>query len=285
MDLISSSPPLFAAVCGIVGLMMGSFLNVVISRLPKMMENSWKDQCAELEGREAEKRPEFNLVIPRSRCDSCGHHISPSDNIPVLSYLLLKGKCRYCKAAIPSRTAFIEALSGVLSAYAAWHFGFGMASFGALILVWAMIPLVFIDMDKQLLPDSITYPLLWTGLLFNLYGGFVSLEAAVLGAIFGYLSLWTVYWLFKIIMKKEGMGYGDFKLFAALGAWFGALALLPIILLSAVAGAAIGIALQFSGLAERGKPIPFGPFLATAGLIMLLLGPQRLIAWVLPGGA
>ena len=272
MDLISSSPPLFAAVCGIVGLMMGSFLNVVISRLPKMMENSWKDQCAELEGREAEKRPEFNLVIPRSRCDSCGHHISPSDNIPVLSYLLLKGKCRYCKAAIPSRTAFIEALSGVLSAYAAWHFGFGMASFGALILVWAMIPLVFIDMDKQLLPDSITYPLLWTGLLFNLYGGFVSLEAAVLGAIFGYLSLWTVYWLFKIIMKKEGMGYGDFKLLAAIGAWLGAGQLPLVILFSSVFGAVIGIAMIVFAKHGRNIPIPFGPYLAAGALIALFWG-------------
>ncbi len=272
MDLISSSPPLFAAVCGIVGLMMGSFLNVVISRLPKMMENSWKDQCAELEGREAEKRPEFNLVIPRSRCDSCGHHISPSDNIPVLSYLLLKGKCRYCKAAIPSRTAFIEALSGVLSAYAAWHFGFGMASFGALILVWAMIPLVFIDMDKQLLPDSITYPLLWTGLLFNLYGGFVSLEAAVLGAVFGYLSLWTVYWLFKIIMKKEGMGYGDFKLLAAIGAWLGAGQLPLVILFSSVFGAVIGIAMIVFAKHGRNIPIPFGPYLAAGALIALFWG-------------
>ncbi|HQT25657.1 MAG TPA: prepilin peptidase, partial [Burkholderiales bacterium] len=157
-SLLESSPPFFAAVCGIVGLMMGSFLNVVISRLPRMMEYGWKDQCAELEGREIEKRPEFNLIVPRSRCDSCNHPISPYDNIPVLSYLLLKGQCRYCKAAIPSRTAFIEALSGLMSGYAAWHFGFGMGSFGALILVWAMIALAFIDIDTQLLPDSITYP-------------------------------------------------------------------------------------------------------------------------------
>ena len=282
---LESSLPLFSAVATLVGLMVGSFLNVVICRLPRMMESDWKDQCAELEGKTPEKKPAFNLIFPRSRCDSCGHAIGTLENIPVLSYLFLRGKCRHCGSRIPPRTVLLEAATGMMSGFAAWHFGFGMAALGALLVIWSMIALAFIDIDTQLLPDSITLPLLWAGLLFNLEGGFTSLASAVLGAAFGYLSLWSIYWLFKIATRKEGMGYGDFKLFAALGAWFGALALLPIILLSAVAGAAIGIALQFSGLAERGKPIPFGPFLATAGLIMLLLGPQRLIAWVLPGGA
>ena len=274
MDYIASSPPLFAAVCAIIGLMMGSFLNVVIGRLPKMMENGWKKQCAELEGREPEEGPQFNLVFPRSRCDSCGHPILPKDNIPVLSFILLGGKCRHCKAAIPSRTPFIEALTGILSGYAAWHFGFGIETAGALLFVWAMIALSFIDIDTQLLPDSITLPLLWAGLIFNLAGAYVSLQAAVLGAVFGYLSLWTIYWLFKLIMKKEGMGYGDFKLLAAIGAWLGAGQLLLVILLSSVVGAAVGIAMMIFARHGRNIPIPFGPYLAGGGLIALFWGSE-----------
>lgn len=274
LSILESSPSFFTAVCTIVGLMVGSFLNVVIGRLPKMMENEWKDQCAELEGREIDSRPPFNLVFPRSRCDSCGKAISPIDNMPVLSYLLLKGRCRYCKAAIPSRTPVIEALTGILSGCAAWHFGYGMAAFGALLVVWAMIALAFIDIDTKLLPDSITLPLLWAGLLFNLGGGFVSLKSAVMGAVLGYLSLWSLYWIFKLVMKKEGMGYGDFKLLAAIGAWLGAGQLLLVVLLSSVVGAVSGIAMIV--LAKRGRniPIPFGPYLAGGALIALFWGKE-----------
>lgn len=276
-DLIASlesSLPLFASVCAITGLMMGSFLNVVIFRLPKMMENGWKDQCAELEGREVGERPAFNLVVPRSRCDSCGHPIASSDNIPVLSYLVLGGKCRHCKAEIPSRTPVVEALSGLLSGFAAWHFGFGPAAFGALIVVWAMIALAFIDIDTQLLPDSITLPLLWAGLLFNLRGGYASLDSAVLGAVIGYLSLWSIYWAFKLIAKKEGMGYGDFKLLAAIGAWLGVGQIPLVILFSSAVGAAMGILMIVIAKQGRNTPIPFGPYLAGGGLIALFWGKE-----------
>ena len=271
---LESSLSLFSAVCTIVGLMVGSFLNVVICRLPKMMENDWKDQCAELAGKSPEKRPPFNLVFPRSRCDSCSHAISSVENIPVLSYLFLKGKCRHCGSRIAPRTALVEAATGVMSGFAAWHFGFGMAALGALIVIWSMVALTFIDIDTQLLPDSITLPLLWAGLLFNLEGGFTSLSSAVLGAVFGYLSLWSIYWLFKIATKKEGMGYGDFKLLAAIGAWLGAAQLPLVILLSSVVGAISGIAMIVLAKQGRSTPIPFGPYLAGGGLIALFWGRE-----------
>ena len=271
---LESSLSLFSAVCTIVGLMVGSFLNVVICRLPKIMESNWKDQCAELEGKTPEKRPAFNLIFPRSRCDSCGHAISSVENIPVLSYLFLKGKCRHCGSRIAPRTALVEAATGVMSGFAAWHFGFGMAALGALLVIWSMVALTFIDIDTQLLPDSITLPLLWAGLLFNLEGGFTSLESAVLGAVFGYLSLWSIYWLFKIATKKEGMGYGDFKLLAAIGAWLGAAQLPLVILLSSVVGAISGIAMIVLAKQGRSTPIPFGPYLAGGGLIALFWGRE-----------
>lgn len=271
---MESSLSLFSAVSTIVGLMVGSFLNVVICRLPKMMENDWKDQCAELAGKSPEKRPPFNLVFPRSRCDSCGHAISSIENIPVLSYLFLRGKCRHCGSRILPRTALVEAATGIMSGFAAWHFGFGMAAFGAFLVIWSMVALTFIDIDTQLLPDSITLPLLWAGLLFNLEGGFTSLASAVLGAAFGYLSLWSIYWLFKIATKKEGMGYGDFKLLAAIGAWLGAAQLPLVILLSSVVGAISGIALIVLAKQGRGTPIPFGPYLAGGGLIALFWGRE-----------
>jgi len=271
---LESSLSLFSAVCTIVGLMVGSFLNVVICRLPKIMESNWKDQCAELEGKTPEKRPAFNLIFPRSRCDSCGHAISSVENIPVLSYLFLKGKCRHCGSRIAPRTALVEAATGVMSGFAAWHFGFGMAALGALLVIWSMVALTFIDIDTQLLPDSITLPLLWAGLLFNLEGGFTSLSSAVLGAVFGYLSLWSIYWLFKIATKKEGMGYGDFKLLAAIGAWLGAAQLPLVILLSSVVGAISGIAMIVLAKQGRSTPIPFGPYLAGGGLIALFWGRE-----------
>ncbi len=271
---LGSSLPLFSAVCTLAGLMVGSFLNVVICRLPKMMENDWKDQCVELEGKTPEKRPAFNLIFPRSRCDSCGHAIGTMENIPVLSYLFLGGKCRHCGSGIAPRTVLVEAATGIMSGFAAWHFGFGMAALGALLVIWSMVALAFIDIDTQLLPDSITLPLLWTGLLFNLEGTFTPLASAVLGAVFGYLSLWSIYWLFKIATKKEGMGYGDFKLLAAIGAWLGAAQLPLVILLSSVVGAISGIAMIVLAKLGRSTPIPFGPYLAGGGLIALFWGRE-----------
>jgi len=258
-----------------VGLCVGSFLNVVIHRLPRMMERDWKQQCAEMLGTTPDEPAEpLSLAMPRSRCPHCGHQISALENIPILSYLFLKGRCSSCSARISPRYPIVEALTGLLSAFTAWHFGPSLTTLLALIFIWALIALTFIDFDTQLLPDSITLPLLWLGLLFNLYGGFTTLPSAVIGAAAGYLSLWSVYWAFKLITGKEGMGYGDFKLLAALGAWMGWQMLPAIILLSSLVGAVVGIVLII--LARRGKdvPMPFGPYLAGAGLIALFWGPQ-----------
>ena len=271
--------------CAVLGLMVGSFLNVVIHRLPKMMELGWQQQCAELsqsdagdsqspastEGEPAPHTP-YNLIVPRSACPNCNHAISAWENIPILSYLLLRGKCRGCGAAISPRYPIIEAISGVLCGFAAWHFGFGMAAAGALLLIWALLALTAIDFDTQLLPDDITLPLLWAGLLFNLSGVFTNLPSAVLGAIIGYLTLWIVFWLFKLVTGKEGMGYGDFKLLAALGAWLGWQMLPLIILLSSLVGALVGITLIVALKHGRNIPIPFGPYLAGGGLIALFWG-------------
>ncbi|WP_212787222.1 prepilin peptidase [Ferrigenium kumadai] len=255
-----------------LGLMVGSFLNVVIHRLPRMMELGWQQQCAELRGEEPLAHPRYNLIAPRSACPHCNHAISAWENIPVVSYLLLRGKCKGCGATISPRYPIIEAVSGILSAYAAWHFGFGWATVGALLLIWALLALTAIDFDTQLLPDDVTLPLLWTGLLFNLSGTYTSLHSAVLGAIFGYLALWAVYWLFKFATGKEGMGYGDFKLLAALGAWLGWQMLPLIILLSSLVGAVVGIVLIVATKHGRHIPIPFGPYLAGGGLIALFWG-------------
>jgi leader peptidase (prepilin peptidase)/N-methyltransferase len=252
--------------------MVGSFLNVAIHRLPKMMELGWQQQCAELRGEEVAETPRYNLLVPRSACPHCNHAISARENIPVISYLLLHGKCKGCGARISPRYPVIEAISGLLSAYAAWHFGFGWAAAGALLLVWALLALTAIDFDTQLLPDDITLPLLWIGLLLNSFGAFTDLHSAVLGAVFGYLSLWSVYWLFKLVTGKEGMGYGDFKLLAALGAWLGWQMLPLIILSSSFVGAAVGIALIVAAKHGRNIPIPFGPYLAGGGLIALFWG-------------
>ena len=264
----------------VLGLMVGSFLNVVIHRLPKMMEIGWQQQCAELSGKtplsHAEDEPAhispYNLIVPRSACPHCNHVISAWENIPIVSYLLLRGKCRGCGAAISPRYPIIEAVSGMLCAYAAWHFGFGWAAIGALLLIWALLALTAIDFDTQLLPDDITLPLLWAGLLFNLFGVFTDLHSAVLGAVIGYLALWAVYWLFKLAPGKEGMGYGDFKLLAAMGAWLGWQMLPLIILLSSLVGALAGITLIVALKHGRPLPIPFGPYLAGGGLIALFWG-------------
>lgn len=272
--LLQESPPFFAALAGILGLAVGSFLNVVIHRLPKMLEREWKAQCDELSGRQPEPAPRYNLIAPRSACPHCGHKIGALENIPIVSYLLLRGKCKGCGAPISPRYPVVEAISGVLSAFAAWHLGFGAAGVGALALIWALLALTVIDLDTQLLPDAITMPLLWLGLLVNLaFGAFADLESAVIGAVAGYLVLWSVYWLFKLATGKEGMGYGDFKLLGALGAWLGWQMLPLVILLSSVVGAAVGIGLIVAARHGRNVPIPFGPYLAGGGLIALLWGP------------
>jgi leader peptidase (prepilin peptidase)/N-methyltransferase len=276
LQLLRAAPAAFIAVCGVLGLLVGSFLNVVIYRLPRMMEREWREQCAVLDAAPdalaAVPGPRFNLVVPRSACPACGHQISAMENIPVLSYLALRGHCSQCKTAISPRYPIVEAITGGLSAFVAWHFGFSFAALGALLFVWALIALTFIDFDTHLLPDSITQPLLWLGLLVNLNGTFATLNSAVIGAVAGYLALWSVYWLFKLATGKEGMGFGDFKLLAAIGAWLG-WQLLPLtILLSSMVGAAVGITLILFAGRGRQVPIPFGPYLAGGGLIALFWG-------------
>ena len=278
--LVFSQPPLFSLVCGILGLLVGSFLNVVIHRLPKMLDNDWRCQCAELLGEEPPAGERLTLAYPRSRCPHCGHPISALENIPVVSWLALRGKCSACHAPISPRYPIVEAMSGILSAFAAAHFGFGWAAAGALLLIWGLIALTFVDIDTQYLPDAITLPLLWLGLLLNLDGTYADLQSAVVGAMAGYLSLWSVYWVFKLATGKEGMGYGDFKLLAALGAWLGWQTLPLIVLLSSLVGALVGIALIVAAKHGRNVPIPFGPYLATAGLIALFWGRDLTLAYL-----
>ena len=277
LALLHAEPALFITSFVILGLMVGSFLNVVIYRLPKMMEREWLRNCQELQNPEAqETQPTevFNLSKPRSACPVCGHKISALENIPVISYLFLAGKCSACKTPISPRYPLIEALTGVLAGLIAWKFGYSLMALAALVFMFALIALTFIDFDTQLLPDDITLPLLWLGLLFNLNNGFTDLRSAVIGAMVGYLILWGVYWLFKLVTGKEGMGYGDFKLLAAIGAWFGWQILPAVILLSSVLGSIIGIGLIV--LAGRGRqvPLPFGPFLALGGIAALFWGSQ-----------
>ena len=275
-----SDPTVFGIFCAVIGLLVGSFLNVVIHRLPKMMDNDWRSQCAELHGQATPDTEALSLSVPRSRCPQCGHPITALENIPVISWLVLRGKCSACRTPISPRYPIVEALTSLLSTLAAVHFGFGWAAAGALLLIWGLIALTFIDYDTQLLPDSITLALLWAGLLLNLFGTYTDLQSAVVGAMLGYLSLWSVYWGFKLVTGKEGMGYGDFKLLAALGAWLGWQTLPLIILLSSLVGALLGIALIV--LAKRGRnvPIPFGPYLATAGLIALIWGKELTQAYL-----
>ncbi len=272
LQLLEAIPLAFYGACLIVGLLVGSFLNVVIHRLPKIMQRDWAAQCAELRGETLATNETYNLVTPPSACPHCQHRISPWENIPILSYVLLRGRCKGCGTPISMRYPIIEAVSGALSCYAAVHFGFGWAAVGAILLLWALLALTAIDIDTQLLPDDITLPLLWLGLLFNATNTFTSLSSAVLGAMFGYLSLWSVYWLFKLIRGKEGMGYGDFKLLAALGAWLGWQALPLIIISSASVGAVVGILMIVVSKHGRDVPIPFGPYLAGGGVIALFWG-------------
>jgi leader peptidase (prepilin peptidase)/N-methyltransferase len=269
-----SDPGVFALSCGTLGLLVGSFLNVVIHRLPKMMERDWHGQCAELRGEDVSESEALSLVKPRSRCPNCGHAITALENIPILSWLVLRGRCSGCNTRISIRYPITEALTGALTAFTAVHFGFGWTAAGAIVLIWCLIALTFIDFDTQLLPDSITLPLLWAGLLINLAGTFTDLQSAVLGAVIGYLSLWSVYWGFKLTTGKEGMGYGDFKLLAALGAWLGWQMLPLVILLSSLVGAVVGIALIVLAKQGRNVPIPFGPYLAAAGFLALFWGKE-----------
>lgn len=278
--LLQSSPFWFVLVVSVLGLLVGSFLNVVIYRLPIMMEQDWKTQCDELNNQTSEVTAPFTLSVPRSRCPHCNHAITAIENIPVISYLFLGGKCKQCKAAISKRYPLIEALTGLLSGIVAWHFGFDWTCLGALLLTWSLITLTFIDLDHQLLPDSITLPLLWLGIVFNLFAVYTDLSSSVIGAMAGYLSLWLVFHGFKLVTGKEGMGYGDFKLLAALGAWFGWLILPSIILLSSLVGAIVGISLILFRQHQRNIPIPFGPYLAAAGWIALVWGDAITYAYL-----
>ena len=271
-------------VAAIIGLCIGSFLNVVIHRVPKMLEEGWRAQCAELAGDPIPDSPRYNLIMPRSQCPQCGHRLGALENIPVLSYMFLRGRCAACKHPISSRYPIVELITAALTVAAVVRFGVGAEGLAACVYLWMLVALTFIDFDTQLLPDNLTLPLLWTGLLANLLGAVpsVTLRDAVIGAIAGYLILWGVYWAFKLIRGKEGMGYGDFKLLAALGAWLGWKSLVPIVALSSLVGAAIGIGLVVFKGRDHQVPLAFGPYLAIAGAIALFFGKQ-LIALYLPG--
>jgi leader peptidase (prepilin peptidase) / N-methyltransferase len=272
MLLQLGDPALLIPFSILFGLMIGSFLNVVIHRLPIMMERDWKRQCAELTAAPAPTFEPLSLLAPRSRCPQCGRPVGALENIPILSYLLLKGRCKGCGCAISPRYPLVEAITGLLFGYAAWRYGMTLATAGALVFIAAMVALTCIDFDTQLLPDDITLPLLWAGLLINVNNTFTPLADAVIGAAAGYLALWAVYWLFKLATGKEGMGYGDFKLLAAIGAWLGWTLLPQVILLSSLVGACVGIVLIVLARRGRNVPMPFGPYLAAAGLIALFWG-------------
>lgn len=272
--MTGTTPLLLIISAGIFGLLIGSFLNVVIHRLPKMMERDWRAQLAETNNEDPPEEPAYNLLKPGSTCPKCGHAIRPWENIPVISYVLQKGKCTACKTTISLRYPIVETITGLLAALCTWKFGLTPAAFGAFIFSASLLTLTCIDFDTYLLPDAITLPLVWAGLLFNLWGTYTSLVSAVIGAMIGYLALWSVYWLFKLTTGKEGMGYGDFKLLAAIGAWMGWEMLPLTILASSLVGAIVGITLIILHRQGRDTPIPFGPYLAGAGLIALFSGNE-----------
>ena len=293
LALLEHSPTLLTAVVFVIGLVVGSFLNVVIHRLPKMLERQWRDQCAELtvtghaEGASAAPEAPFNLVRPRSACPLCQAPIAALHNIPLLAWLWLRGRCAHCHGRISLRYPLVELLTGLLSALVAWRFGYSMTLLYGLVITWYLVAMATIDLDHMLLPDILTLPLMWGGLLASLWavpatGQHLPVEprAALLGAITGYLLLWTVYQLFKLTTGKEGMGYGDFKLLAALGAWMGWKMLLPIVLLSALAGALVGIAMIVLKRRSLAHPIPFGPFLAAAGFVVMVWGPEAVTVYL-----
>lgn len=276
--MLEASPTAFAVAIGVLGLFVGSFLNVVILRTPVILDRQWRRQCQELNDLNAATAPKttdserFNLLVPRSRCPNCGHQITALENVPVLSYLFLRGKCSGCRQPISVRYPIVELVAAALAALVAWRLGFTLAGLAGVAFTWTLIALTFIDYDHQLLPDNITLPLLWSGLLINIPGTFAPLSAAVIGATVGYVSLWLVYHVFKLITGKEGMGYGDFKLFAALGAWLGWHQLPFVILFASLVGAIVGLGVILLFGRDRQLPIPFGPFLCVAGWIALLWG-------------
>jgi leader peptidase (prepilin peptidase) / N-methyltransferase len=278
-DIFATYPALFIGCCIVLGLLIGSFLNVVIFRVPVMMENALRAECAALADPEAPPPPAFNLVTPRSHCPSCKAPVTALQNIPVVSWLALGRKCASCKTPISARYPLVELATGALSGFVAWHFGFGATALLALVFTWFLIALTMIDFDTQFLPDQITFPLLWLGLIASLWhpvwgagGDPVAPRDAIIGAVAGYLSLWSVFWLFRLITGKEGMGYGDFKLFAALGAWLGWKMLLPIILFASVVGAVFGVVVMIRQRRGKDTPMAFGPFLAIAGWLAMIFG-------------
>ena len=271
-------PALYLGTLFVFGSLIGSFLNVVIYRLPVMMQREWRNDCLEfLEQTPAVEEERFNLSVPRSRCGNCGHHISALENIPMISYLLLGGKCRGCKTHISLQYPLVELFTAIISVIVGWHFGVSLQTLAALLLSWCLIAASGIDIGHKLLPDNITLPLLWLGILLSLFDVFVSLEESVLGVMIGYLSLWSVFILFKLFTGKEGMGYGDFKLLAMLGAWLGWKPLLVVILTSSMVGAIVGISMILLKKNERDTQIPFGPYLAAAGWMTLLWGDQLML--------
>ena len=271
---LASTPLAFILLAGLLGLIIGSFLNVVILRVQRMLEIEWQQQAREILEPDREHAPPatYNLILPHSHCPKCKTEIKPWQNIPVISYLLLRGRCGNCKEPISLRYPAIELLTAGLSMLVAWQMGFGLATAGMLVLTWALVCLSMIDADTQLLPDIIVLPLLWLGLIFNSFGVYTDLNTALWGAVAGYLSLWSVYWLFKLVTGKEGMGYGDFKLLAMLGAWGGWQVLPLTILLSSLVGAILGLIILKARGANNSTPLPFGPYLAIAGWIALIWG-------------
>ena len=280
IELLRAEPALWVGVSVLFGLAIGSFLNVVVYRLPKMMERDWRAQCAELAGQPAAAQPVFNLAHPRSRCPSCAAPIGALQNLPVVSWLALRGRCAQCRAPISARYPIVELATGLIAGLLAWHYGVSFTAFAAFAFCATMLALALIDFDTQLLPDSLTLPLLWAGLLLNVWGVFAPLPDAVFGAAGGYLTLWSVYWGFKLLTGKEGMGYGDFKLLAAIGAWLGWQSLPLVVLLSSVAGAAIGIGLIVASRLGRSVPMPFGPYLVIAGVVALVWGRAIIDAYL-----
>ncbi len=289
VEVLRAEPWLFALSAGLFGLLAGSFLNVVIHRLPKMMEREWRADCRALDAAAdapaPPAEPAYNLVVPRSACPACGAPITALQNIPVVSWLALRGRCAKCRAPISVRYPLVELITAIVSASVAWHFGWGWEALCAIGISWTLIALTGIDIDTQLLPDSLTLPLLWAGLVAAAFLGRgaatipVDLKSAVLGAVFGYLILWSIFHLFRLVTGKDGMGYGDFKLFAALGAWLGWQMLLPVMLFSAATGAILGIVLIVLRRRGRDVPIPFGPYLATAGWVVMMWAPALVAPW------
>jgi leader peptidase (prepilin peptidase) / N-methyltransferase len=269
-----------AALAALIGLLVGSFLNVVIHRVPKMMEREIDNFVADRLGKEPVHTDSYNLMVPRSACPHCNHQITALENVPVISYLAIRGKCSSCKAPISKRYPTVELITGLLSGFAVWHFGAGLIGLGAVVFVWFLIAMTFIDFDTSLLPDDLTLPLIWLGLLINTQGTFTSLQDAVIGAALGYVALWLVFWLFKLVTGKDGMGYGDFKLLAALGAWMGWAMLPVIILLSSLVGSIVGITMIVFAKHRREIPIPFGPYLAGAGFIAMFWGKPLIQAYL-----